>query len=199
MPAKLAKPEKSVKPAKPVKPVEPEKWLHRLPGGRAARLTLLGVVLLAVGALLGWAVAGMSQGTLLGYPEQRASGMVVMISGRDDHGLLQEPSVSLYSAPQGDTVVARTPDGTFARVVDQRGEWIRVQLLGNPQAVGWVDDYYLRSRVLRTDAEEQVDLVDARELGSQVYVGVRPVNAPEATPVWLNPTVLQEIGADIHP
>ncbi len=148
MPARLAKPEKSVT---PVKPVEPVKWLHRLPGGRAARLTLLGVVLLGVGALLGWAVASMSQGTLLVSPQQRASGMVVMISGRDDHGLLQEPSVSLFSAPQGDTVVARTPDGTFARVVDQRGEWIRVELLGNPQAVGWVDDYYLRSRVLRTD------------------------------------------------
>ncbi len=196
MPARLAKPEQSVK---PVKPVEPEKWLHRLPGGRTARLIALGVVLLGMGVLLGWVVAGLSQGTLLVNAQQRATGMVVMISGRDDHGLLQEPSVSLFSAPQGDTVVARTPDGTFARVVDQRGEWIRVQLLGNPQAVGWVDDYYLRSRVLRTDAGVQVDLVDARELGSQVYVGVRPVNSPEATPVWLNPTVLQEIGADIHP
>lgn len=196
MPATPAKPEQYVK---PVKPVEPEKWLHRLPGGRAARLVALGVVLLGLGVLSGWAVAGLSQGTLLVNAQQRASGAIVMISGRDDHGLLQEPSVSLFDAPQGDTVVARTPNGTFARVVEQRGEWLRVQLLGNPQAVGWVDDYYLRSRLLRTDAEVQVDLVDARELGSQVYVGVRPVSAPEATPVWLNPTVLQEIGADIHP
>lgn len=121
--------------------------------------------------------------------------MVVMISGRDDHGLLQESLVSLFRAPDDNTVVARAADGSFARVVEQRGEWIRVQLLGSPDVVGWVNDFYLRGRVIRTDGGGQVDLVDAREVRGQTYVGVRPIGEPEATPVWLNPAVLQEIGA----
>ncbi len=195
MPVKVAKSEKSVRIAKPV---EPENWLHRLPGGRAGRVVALALVLAGVGALLGWVVAALSQSTLAGGAQQRESGAVVMISGRDDHGLLQESSVSLFSAPGGTNVVARTPDGTFARVVEQRGEWLKVQVLGNPRTVGWINDFYLRGRLLRTDAGVQVDLVDAREMGSQVYIGVRPAVEPQATPVWVNPAVLQEVGADIH-
>ncbi|MEA2574999.1 MAG: hypothetical protein QOH93_2297 [Chloroflexia bacterium] len=195
MPAKPATLEKSAKPSKPVEPVT---WFYRLSGGMLVRLAVVVVVLLGLGVLLGWVVAVLSQSTLPAFRQVRAAGTIVMISGRDDHGLLQDPSVSLFDAPESNTVVARASDASFARVVGQRGEWIKVQLLGSPEAVGWVNDYYLRSRVLRTDVGVQVDLVGARELGTLVYVGVRPALEPEATPVWLNPAVLQEIGADIH-
>jgi hypothetical protein len=89
-------------------------------------------------------------------------------------------------------------DGTFVRVVDQRKEWIRVQMITNPQATGWVNDYYLRNRMLRTDGGGQVDLLDARDSGGNVWVSVRPVSDPVATPVWMDSKGLQEIGAQIN-
>ncbi len=103
--------------------------------------------------------------------------------------------VPLYRAPDDNTVAARVADGSFVRVVDQRGEWIRVQMKTNPQAIGWVNDYYLRNRMLRTGSGGQVELLDARDLGGKVWVYVRAVNDPVATPVWLDSKGLQEIGA----
>lgn len=121
-----------------------------------------------------------------------------MISGRDDHGLLQEPTVSLFRTPDDDTAVAHVADGSFARVVDERGEWMKVQLLGKSDTLGWVNDYYLRSRMIRTDGGGQVDLVAARETGGEIWIGVRPVGKPESALMWLSPAALQEIGAHVH-
>jgi hypothetical protein len=127
-------------------------------------------------------------------PTLVATGPVVLVSGRDDHGLRSLLAVPLYQAPDDATVVARVPDGFIARVLEQRGTWLRIQALLLPSAVGWVDDFYLRDRALRTDGGGQVVLVDARVTAGQVEVAVRPVTDPTAPPTWVPATLLREIG-----
>ena len=183
------------------KPGEPVKWLPRLPGGKAGSVIMLGLILVGLGALLGWAAAAIWLNASLSPLKSSSAGnagKVVVISGRDDHGLLQEPTVSLFRAPDDNTAVAHVADGSFARVVGERGEWIKVQLLAKSDTVGWVNDFYLRNRMLRTDGGGQVDLVDAREIGDQIWIGVRPVGKPESALMWLSPKALQEIGAHVH-
>ena len=70
---------------------------------------------------------------------------VVMVSGRDDHGLVASPNVALRSTPEGGDVVGRLPDGTLARVREVRGTQVQVSASG---VTGWVDDFALRG-VLR--------------------------------------------------
>lgn len=170
----------------------PVKRLHQGRSPGVAGVIALGIVLLGV---IGWGVANYSRIVLPSSQQQRDSGVIVMVSGRDDHGHVQDQVVPLLRAPDDDTVVARVTDGSFVRVVDQRGEWMRVQTVAAPQATGWVNDYYLRSRMLRTDGGGQVDLLDAREMGGRVWLYVRAVSEPAATPVWVDSMRLQEIGA----
>lgn len=186
---------KLAKSVKHEKPVEPLSWPHRPFGNGAVRIVLIAVVLICLGSLIGWAVASYSQVVIAPSKQRATVGSIVMISGRDDHGLLQDPTVPLFRAPEDTTVVTHVGNGSYAHVTDQRGEWIRVKMVGSPETTGWVNDYYLRSRVLRTDGGGQVDLVGTREMGGQVWIGVRPVGDSEASIVWLNPSVLQEIGA----
>jgi len=204
---KLPRPVPSLMKARSVKlgkPGEPLYRLSRLPGGKAGSVIMAGLILVGLGALLGWAASAI---WLNASPSPLKSssagnvgnaGKVVMISGRDDHGLLQEPTVSLFRAPDDNTAVTHVADGSFARVVGERGEWMKVQLLGKSDSLGWVNDFYLRSRMLRTDGGGQVDLVDAHEIGGQIWIGVRPVGKPESALMWLSPEVLQEIGAHVH-
>jgi hypothetical protein len=118
-----------------------------------------------------------------------------MISGRDDHGLLQDSRIRLQRAPDDETPIGFAANGSFARVVEQRGEWLRVQLVEDAEGLGWVNDFYLRGRMIRTDGGGQVDLADARIVQGKLYVGVRPVGQPSAELVWLDSSALQEIGA----
>jgi hypothetical protein len=127
-------------------------------------------------------------------PTLVATGPVVLVSGRDDHGLRSLLAVPLYQAPDDGTIVARVPDGFIARVLEQRGTWLKIQALLLPSAVGWIDDFYLRDRALRTDGEGQVVLVDARVAAGQVEVAVRPVTDPTAPLTWVPATLLREIG-----
>jgi hypothetical protein len=201
----------------PVKSVKPVKS-RQVQGGEGpssvVRLVVVWAVLLGLGGLIGYAFAagysqtartpsvssqsGQSGQSGQSTPNPGVIGRVLMVSGRDDHGLVQDPVVPLQKAPDDDTVVARVNDGTFVRVVDQRKEWIRVQMITSPQATGWVNDYYLRNRMIRTDGGGQVDLLDARDSGGNVLIYVRPVNDPVATPVWLDSKGLQEIGAQVN-
>src|SRR5437868_727376 len=80
---------------------------------------------------------------------------IVLVSGRDDHGLLANKQVLLYPTP-GDPAASgpssgALPDGTFARVLEVRGSWLHIASIANPALNGWVDDFYLRSRALRLD------------------------------------------------
>lgn len=150
---------------------------------------LLVFLLLGFGTIISGALSAIPREVALA---QR--GPVVLLSGRDDHGLLAEREVALVGAPGATRAVTQVADGTLVRVLDERGEWLRVQSLLQPQAVGWVNDYYLRNRALRTDRGEQVVLLDARWAQGLLVVQVAPVDQPAAT-TWVSTSVLREVGA----
>ena len=122
---------------------------------------------------------------------------IVLLSGRDDHGLLAQPFVTLTDAPDSRRPVGRVHDGTFMRVLEQRGTWLRVQAITAPHVEGWVDDFYLRGRALRADGAGQVMFVDARLDGEQLEIAVRPIDQPDAAPIWIAAPLLHEVGAQL--
>ena len=69
---------------------------------------------------------------------------VVMVSGRDDHGLVASKNVALLSVPEGGDIVGGLPDGTLAQVREVRGTKVRVSASG---LTGWVDDFVLRGEL----------------------------------------------------
>ena len=145
------------------------------------------------------ALTGAAAWALFGALAPRAApaegGPVVLVSGRDDHGLVQHDELPLYDAPAGTQPVGRVHDGRVARVLEARGDWFRVKALGQPAAEGWVNDFWLRGHAVRTDAGVQVRLVDAAADGAAVRVAVRPVTDPTATPAWVDAGLLREVGA----
>jgi hypothetical protein len=142
---------------------------------------------------------GLDQASLISLPDQFdrpvASPSIVLISGRDDHGLLEFPEVHLYHSPGSDHQVASLPDATFAKVLEIRGTWVRVQAIMPPQTKGWIDDFFLRSRASRLDQPEQVAFADARLVKNQVYVAVYPVDGSPDSITWLSCMQLREVGA----
>ena len=153
---------------------------------RAPRLWGLGA--LALSAAVVWVIAAR-------WLTSPAPAPMVMGSGRDDHGLGALKFVPLVRAPDDNTPLAAVADGSFARIIEQRGEWMRVQLIASPQIAGWVNDYYLRNRALRTDGRGQVEFVDAQMVNDRLLIAVRPVTSPTAQPVWVDASGLREIGA----
>lgn len=72
---------------------------------------------------------------------------LLLLSGRDDHGLVAEPLVALSHEPGGRGHAHAVRDGTLVRVVATRGEWAYVRTLEGARVDGWVNDYYLRGVV----------------------------------------------------
>lgn len=95
---------------------------------------------------LGLAVSGCG-GPAAGDDEGRPDGRLVLVSGRDDHGLLAQEAVPLYDAPGGSASVGEIADGTLVHVRQIRGTWLQVVTAEGPAARGWVDDYFLRGEV----------------------------------------------------
>ncbi len=69
---------------------------------------------------------------------------VVLVSGRDDHGLVASRQVLLRSRPDGGSVVGRLADGTLAEVHAVQGTQVQVSADG---VTGWVDDFSLRGEL----------------------------------------------------
>ena len=69
---------------------------------------------------------------------------VVLVSGRDDHGLLATPSVTLMSRPGGHEVAGPVVDGTLAEVLAVRGTQVQIRA---GDVTGWVDDFSLRGEL----------------------------------------------------
>jgi len=121
-------------------------------------------------------------------------GPVVMVSGRDDHGLVERPAVALQRSPDDRAVVGSAQDGTFVRVLEERGPWFRVRTIEpRPLEEGWVNDHDLRGVVTRRDRGEQVTLVDAAVRDGVVMVLVRPRSGQGAE--WIPASELRETGA----
>lgn len=80
-------------------------------------------------------------------PEERATdGRLVMVSGRDDHGLLATEEVAVHESVEGRRTGA-IPDATLVSVLDREGQWLRVQTVEGRAVVGWVDDFRLRGEL----------------------------------------------------
>jgi hypothetical protein len=152
--------------------------------------------LLAVAAVvvLGALVAWLAAVTHAPQPSATSRQPIVLLSGRDDHGLLADPLVALAAAPNSQAAVGRIRDGSFVRVLEQRGDWMHVQQIAAPHVEGWVNDYYLRDRALRADGQGQVTFADAQLIDGQVSVAVRAVDRPDASPVWVAAALLREVG-----
>lgn len=137
----------------------------------------LGPVLLMVGLVVsgcGGSVAG---------DAARPDGRLVLVSGRDDHGLTAQPRVELYDAPGGSEPVGEVADGTLVHVRRVVGTWLEVVTAEGPAASGWVDDYFLRgvvrlvgpapscrTRLAGQDVEGGTPVVVAAVRGDQVLV-----------------------------
>lgn len=105
--------------------------------GTAVLPALLGAVLLLSGC----------GGTAVGASGGRPDGRLVMVSGRDDHGLLSRETVVVYGDPAGVEPVGRIEDGTLVRVSRIEGSWLEVSTAEGRAVRGWVDDYFLRGVV----------------------------------------------------
>jgi hypothetical protein len=131
-------------------------------------------------------------------PSPEPKRTILLVSGRDEHGLLAEPTVALSAEPEG-APRHRVRDGTLVRVVESRGEWIRVRALDASHASGWLNDYYLRGTVhlLAPDpacpvpaaaeaggtpsrslpASAQAELLAVRSVQGETWVRVRTIGA----------------------
>ena len=131
-------------------------------------------------------------------PTPGGAGAIVLVSGRDDHGLLQMAEVPLVTEPEGTEVATRVPDGAFAEVLEIRGTWLLIRPIADPSSSGWIDDFWLRSRAVLHNVQ-QVRFLQARVGdGGIVEVQVQAVDA-DVPPRWVAEDHLDEVGADIEP
>ncbi len=123
-------------------------------------------------------------------------GAIVLVSGRDDHGLLQMHEVPLRAEPEGTEITAHLPDGSFAEVLEIRGTWLRIRSVADRSRSGWVDDFLLRDRAVLHDGQ-QVRFLGARVAdGGIVQIEVQAIGA-DGPPRWVAGEELDEVGADL--
>lgn len=73
---------------------------------------------------------------------------VLLVSGKDDHGLPAQAHVALTADPVfGARATTEVDDGTLVRVLEARGEWHRVAPLERTGQSGWIHDFSLRGSV----------------------------------------------------
>ncbi|MFC8504439.1 hypothetical protein ACFUC1_18955 [Pedococcus sp. NPDC057267] len=121
-----------------------------------------------------------------------ATDRLVLVSGRDDHGLVELASVPLTDRAGGGAVVGAVPDGTLARPTRVLGTQVEVTSLDGTGVTGWVDDYRLRgvlraARAADPCAGDQV--VATRVAGSRVLVHALDGSAPR----WVARSALAEV------
>ena len=128
-------------------------------------------------------LSGCGGGGAGGVPERE----LVLVSGRDDHGLLVQERVTLAAEPEGEPEQASVGDGTLVRVVETRGEWLRVRTVEGRRAEGWVNDYYLRGTVhvcapgLPRSAQAEILSVGPRGVRVRTVEGARVADVPRAS------------------
>ncbi len=139
------------------------------------------LVLGAALALVGWSCA--------------AAEPIVMASGRDDHGLVERPSLGLQRSPGDPQLSGSIQDGRFARILRSDGPWRLVRAIQPPDGEGWIDDHYLRGEAMRTDLTppRQVTFLAAELREGKAWVRVREKGS--GVEDWVAASSLREIGA----
>ena len=99
--------------------------------------------LLTLAALLLMTLTGCAAGA---DDDTASDGRLVLVSGRDDHGMLADGRVDVYGAPESTTKTDVIPDGTLARVVQADGQWMRIETAEGKPVSGWIDDFFLRGQ-----------------------------------------------------
>lgn len=139
----------------------------RARAGRSARVA--GLCLAGAGLLASGGCGGVAAGADGGGG--RPDGRLVMVSGRDDHGLLAQEEVEVYGAPGDSVPLRRIADGTLVHVAEVEGTWLEVSTAEGPPARGWVDDYFLRGELRLVGPAPGCSV----ELGGRVAEGGTPV------------------------
>ena len=122
-----------------------------------------------------------------------ASPSVAMVSGRDDHGLLERPAIGLRRSPTDRTVTATAHDGEFVHVLRRDGLWAYVRLIEGGEE-GWIADHDLRGEAVRTDPRpRRVTFLAAERRDGAAWVRVR--YADDGSEEWLPATALKEVGS----
>jgi hypothetical protein len=178
---------------------------HREPGDLPVIRRTTGVT--AVAVLAGALVAGCAGQAA---PEKdTGDGRLALLSGRDDHGLVQLDEVPLYDVANGSHVVGTVHDGTLVRVVERDHMAMHVSTVEGPSTSGWVDDFYLRGEVRLVGAPPDcsVAIGDHRAEGgrlvlvyavkdSRVLVQTVPTTEPTPPPElrgWVERDEVQEL------
>ena len=160
-----------------------------------------GVVAAGVGAVLllgyaGHALSGAAPATAAAgsaaQPTRPATDRLVLVSGRDDHGLVELASVPLTDRAGGGAVVGTVPDGTLARPTRVLGTQVEVTSLEGTGVTGWVDDYRLRGVLRAAGASDPCagdQVVATRVAGSRVLVHALDGSRPR----WVARSALAEV------
>ena len=110
--------------------------------------------------------------TTLPAATRPATDRLVLVSGRDDHGLVELSTVPLTTRPEGGPVVGWVDDATLARPERVSGTQVEVTTLEDTPVTGWVDDFRLRG-VLQARAGSRCggeQVVATRAEGTRVLV-----------------------------
>ncbi len=137
-------------------------------------------------------------------PASGPADRLVLVSGRDDHGMVAEDQVPVYDEPEGSHVTGQVEDGTLARVLGTDGQWQRIETVeGKHRVSGWVDDFFLRGEARLVGPAPSCDatLAGERRTGGTLVVvhdlrgtraQVETVTEPTTTG-WVARSVLQEL------
>lgn len=150
---------------------------------RAAAIVALGAALGAALLLSGF--GGESEPAEVPRP-------IVLVSGRDDHGLLVQKTVGLSQFAGGEENT-RVPDGTLVRVEATRGEWLQVRTLERTSARGWVNDYFLRGTAHVTQRVAPFPLNAQVELLELAGARVRARSIETGTVAWVPRAAVAEL------
>lgn len=122
-----------------------------------------------------------------------AAGPIVLVSGRDDHGLVERAVLGLQRSPSDPAPAGSVQDGRFARIVRSDGPWRLIRAVAPPEAEGWIEDHYLRGEAVRTDVTppRRVTFADAELRDGLAWIRVRD----GAAQAWVPASALREVGA----
>lgn len=123
------------------------------------------------------------------------SGAVVLVSGRDDHGLVERSHLGLRKAPDDPTITATVSDGSFARIVRSEGQWMLLRTVEATPQEGWIEDHYLRTVAVWTTPYQPIQVVflDAESRPEGPFIHVKDRSGLGQW--WVQVSELREVGA----